>query len=105
MKKDGGMAVAEILEAMMILAFGAAWPASILKSYRSRTAKGKSLFFLLLVEFGYTCGIASKFVTGNKVSFVVVFYFLNLAAVGIDVALYFRNRRLDALADSPEIAD
>lgn len=84
----------------MLLTFGAAWPASILKSHRSRTAKGKSLFFMLLVEFGYLCGIAAKFATGKEVSFVVYFYFLNLCAVAVDIAFYFRNRRLDALADA-----
>ena len=94
--------VTEFLEAAMLLAFGAAWPASILKSYRSRTAKGKSLFFLCIVEFGYLCGIASKFASDREVSFVVAFYFLNLAAVAIDIGFYFRNRRLDALADAQQ---
>lgn len=87
----------ELLEAAMLLSFGAAWPLSILKSYRSRTAKGKSLFFMLVVEFGYLCGIASKFVSGH-ISYVIVFYFINLIAVGIDIGFYFRNRRLDAHA-------
>lgn len=91
--------LSELLEAIMILSFGAAWPFSIVKSYRSRTAKGKSLFFMLVVEFGYLCGIASKFASGN-ISYVLIFYFFNLFAVGIDLALYFRNRRLDALHDA-----
>lgn len=92
--------LAELLEAAMLLSFGAAWPASILKSYRSRTARGKSLFFLFIVEFGYVCGIFAKFATGSEVSFVVVFYFLNLLMVGLDIALYFRNARLDVAADA-----
>lgn len=33
--------MAELLEAMMVLSFGISWPASIIKSYRARTAKGK----------------------------------------------------------------
>ena len=87
--------LAELLEMAMVIAFGAAWPASILKSYRSRTAKGKSIAFLLIVAVGYLCGIGSKF-AANSVSYVVVFYILNLLAVSTDILLYFRNRRLDA---------
>lgn len=89
--------LAEILEVAMVLSFGAAWPASILKSYRSRTAKGKSLVFLCIIVFGYLCGIASKFAAGN-VTYVVAFYALNTLAVSIDICLYFRNRGLDAKA-------
>ena len=35
-----------LLESAMLVAFGAAWPANIIKSLKSRTAKGKSLAFL-----------------------------------------------------------
>ena len=89
--------MAELLEIAMVLAFGAAWPAAIMKSVRSRTAKGKSVAFLLIVAFGYLCGIASKFVGGN-VNYVLAFYILNLSAVSIDIGLYIRNRSLDAAA-------
>ena len=37
------MPIAEILETLMIISFGISWPLNILKSYRSRTTKGKSL--------------------------------------------------------------
>ena len=40
--------MAEILEVIMIVSFGASWPLNVLKSYRARTAKGKSLAFLIL---------------------------------------------------------
>ena len=43
----------EILEIIMILCFGASWPFNVAKSYRARTAKGKSLLFLILIEVGY----------------------------------------------------
>ena len=80
--------------------FGAAWPASILRSLRARTAKGKSLTFLVILFVGYLFGITSKFV-GGHLNYVVVFYFLNLTMVGVDIALYFRNRRLDRLQEKP----
>lgn len=89
--------LAELLEVVMVVAFGAAWPASLLKSHRSRTAKGKSLSFLVIVAFGYASGIASKFAGGN-VSYVVVFYAINLLFVLTDMLLYFRNQRLDRAA-------
>ena len=91
--------MSELLEVLMLLAFGAAWPVAIMKSLKMRSTKGKSLIFLLIVMFGYICGIGSKF-AGGRVNYVVLFYFINLIAVGIDAALYLRNRRLDQLAES-----
>ena len=92
--------MASILELAMVLCFGAAWPASILRSLRARTAKGKSLMFLVILFVGYLFGIASKFV-GGHLNYVVVFYFLNLTMVGVDIALYFRNRRLERRQEKP----
>jgi hypothetical protein len=96
--------MSEILEIIMILCFGASWPFNVYKSYRARTAKGKSLLFLILIEVGYIAGIASKFLNPAYMAafsekwYVLFFYFLNFAMVGTDVALYFRNKRLDRLA-------
>ena len=87
--------MAELLEAFMVVGFGISWPASIVKSYRARTAQGKSLLFLCMILFGYACGIASKLASGS-ITYVFVFYVLNLLMVGTDIILYFRNRRLDA---------
>ena len=53
--------MAEILEIIMLLCFGASWPLNVIKSYKARTAKGKSLAFLLLIIIGYIAGITSKF--------------------------------------------
>lgn len=91
--------LAEILEVIMVLSFGISWPLSIKKSYRARTAKGKSLPFLLLILFGYAVGIASKFVSGN-INYVVMFYMINFTVVGIDISIYFRNRKLDKIAEA-----
>ena len=83
-----------ILEAMMVISFGISWPMSILKSLKGKTTKGKSLFFLCLVFFGYICGIAAKLISRN-ITYVVIFYGVNLVMVGIDLVLYFRNLRYD----------
>ena len=95
--------MSELLEAAMVISFGISWPISIRKSWTARTAKGKSLVFLLLIEFGYICGIASKLTMlateGKPITYVFIFYVLNLLMVGTDVVLYFRNKKLDALAN------
>lgn len=87
--------MSEFLEACMVVSFGISWPMNIIKSVRTRSAKGKSLPFLLFIFAGYICGIASKLISGN-ITYVFVFYVLNLLMVGTDIILYFRNRRLDA---------
>lgn len=93
--------MAELFEIIMIVSFGASWPLNVLKSYRARTAKGKSLAFLCLIFFGYIAGIVSKFLNEDYMTsfsqkwYVLFFYFLNLLMVGIDLIIYFRNKRLD----------
>jgi len=79
----------------MVISFGISWPVSIYKSYRSRSAKGKSLFFLLFILFGYASGIACKLVTGS-LTYVFVFYIINFVMVFTDICLYFRNKSFDA---------
>lgn len=82
-----------IFEAGMLICFGAAWPVNIYKSYKTRSAAGKSLPFLLIVIAGYICGIIHKLLFSRDV--VLYLYLLNLAMVCIDLALYVRNRRYD----------
>jgi hypothetical protein len=96
--------MAEILEIIMIVSFGASWPLNVMKSYRARTTKGKSLAFLLLIFFGYIAGITSKLVNEAYMAsfaekwYVLFFYVLNLIMVGCDLLLYVRNYRLDKKA-------
>lgn len=100
--------MAEILEIIMIVSFGASWPLNVMKSWRARTTKGKSLPFLLLIFFGYIAGIASKLVNETYMAsfaekwYVLFFYCLNLIMVGADLCLYVRNARLDKLAAGAE---
>jgi lipopolysaccharide export LptBFGC system permease protein LptF len=90
--------MSEFLEVLMVLSFGAAWPASILKSLRAKTTKGKSLFFLMIVMFGYICGIGSKIFLG-KVNYVLIFYVINLLMISIDLGIYYRNYKLDMMKE------
>lgn len=93
--------MAEIFEVVMIASFGASWPLNVIKSYKARTTKGKSLAFLCLIFFGYIAGILSKFLNEAYMAsistkwYVLFFYFLNLIMVGADLCLYVRNRKLD----------
>lgn len=93
--------MAEILEVIMVVSFGASWPLNVIKSYKARTTKGKSLPFLCLIFFGYIAGIASKLMNESYMAsinskwYVLFFYILNLIMVGIDLCLYVRNYRLD----------
>ena len=102
--------MAEIFEIIMIVSFGASWPANVLKSYKARTTKGKSLLFLGLIFFGYIAGIISKFVNPFYMAdiaskwYVLFFYVLNLLMVGADLVLYYRNSRFDK-ARAKEAAD
>lgn len=68
------------------------------KSHRSRTAKGKSVAFELLIIAGYLCGLIGKFILGN-LSYVVFFYIADILMVAADLVLTLRNRRLDRERD------
>ena len=93
--------MSEMLEIVMLLCFGASWPMNVIKSWRARTTKGKSLPFLCLILFGYVAGIISKLVNDAYMAafaskwYVLFFYVLNFTMVGVDLCLYFRNRKLD----------
>ena len=90
--------ISEIFEIGMLICFGLSWPFNVAKAYRARTAKGKSLPFLLFIESGYVFGIAGKLLSGSFAWYVLFFYILNFTMVATDIALYFRNRHLDRVA-------
>ena len=93
--------MAEILEVLMVVSFGASWPFNVIKAYKARTAKGKSLLFLCLILFGYIVGIASKLVNDAYMAnfaekwYVLFFYCLNFIMVSADLIVYFRNKKID----------
>ena len=95
-----GIIMSELLEIFMVVSFGASWPFNVIKSYRARTTKGKSLQFLVLIFFGYICGIISKLTAESFKWYVLFFYVLNLIMVGVDLLLYIRNFKLDKAAEA-----
>ncbi len=78
-----------IFEALMLLCFGAAWPFSIYKSYKSKSVEGKSPYFLLILILGYIFGIINKVLISYDI--VLYLYILNLIMVTTDLILYYRN--------------
>ena len=98
--------MAEFFEILMIVSFGASWPMNVMKSYKARTAKGKSILFLGFIFVGYIAGIISKFTNAAYMAnfsskwYVLVFYFINISMVGADICLYIRNKKLDKLAET-----
>lgn len=104
------MNITDLLEALMILCFGLSWPLSIRKSWVSKTAKGKSLFFEFFIWVGYIFGIIRKFMLWGASTTPMgwlfylgwAFYFLNIAEITVDMLLYFRNVKLDKKRDNAQ---
>lgn len=96
---------ASIMEMMMVVCFGISWPLNIIKAWRSRSAKGISLPFYLLIWIGYVFAFAGKFtlIAANAPHpwyetvhwYVMFFYVLNILMVTIGIGIYFRNKHLD----------
>ncbi|MBW6458384.1 MAG: hypothetical protein K0B52_04395 [FCB group bacterium] len=77
-------------EIIMLICFGSAWPFSIYRSWVSRSTKGKSLLFLIIIMCGYCAGILHKLFFHYDP--VIYLYVLNLLMVITDLTLYARNR-------------
>lgn len=85
-----------IWELIMLVCFGISWPFNLIKSIRTRSAKGKSPIFLFAIWIGYIAGIINKLLYSRD--FVMWVYALNFLMVSADIVLYFRNLRLDSIA-------
>lgn len=84
--------MAQIFEVLMLICFGISWPISVVKSIKSKSAKGKSLVFTAVIIVGYICGIASKIAAGH-LTYVLWLYVFNLVAVTLDMAISIVNKR------------
>ena len=82
-----------IFEIIMLLCFSAAWPFSIARSWKSRSTKGKSVIFLIVVLIGYLSGIIHKSQCARDP--VITLYIYNASLVLADLALYLRNSLLE----------
>ncbi len=86
----------QLLEAVMLLCFGASWPISVVKTWRSKQTGGKSLLFMWLIFVGYMAGISGKTIValraGTSVAPVTALYVFNALFVLADITLYCRFR-------------
>jgi hypothetical protein len=89
-----------VFEIVMLCCFGAAWPASLYRSYKARTAKGKSAMFLIVILIGYVAGMLHKIYFSYD--FVIYLYAANFGMVFADLMLWFRNRKIDRLSEAQE---
>ena len=87
-----------LFESIMLICFGLSWPISVYKSATSRSTKGKSVVFTTAIILGYLAGIIGKII-GGAFNYVLVLYFINLAFVSVDFALYFINKRRERICD------
>ncbi len=89
----------DIFETIMLVCFGISWPISVYKDLRSKTAKGKSIYFLIAIIIGYISGITSKlyghFVDGKDLTYVLYLYIVNLVIVTVDLIITIINMRRD----------
>ena len=96
--------MADFFELLMIVCFGVSWPLNIIKAWRARTAKGSSVQFYFLILVGYLFGIASKVIKlcagVSTPGYVWFFYILNSVIVTTGILVWFRNRRLDRMAEA-----
>ncbi|MBM7623814.1 hypothetical protein [Sporohalobacter salinus] len=91
-----------IFEALMLICFGAAWPASIYKSYASRNNSGKSLWFMVIVLIGYISGVTHKLLYSYDL--VIYLYILNGLMVSVDILFYYRNFKINKKEKNKEVS-
>lgn len=74
-------------EILMLICFGVSWPIALIKTYTTKSVKGKSLLFLFLVFLGYIFGIIHKII--YNFDYVIWLYLLNGLLVAADMTLWF----------------
>ena len=67
-----------------------AWPISIVRMIRSKSTKGKSLFFSSVIVLGYAFGIVHKCL--YDLNWVLSVYILNFLLVSVDTAVFIYTR-------------
>ena len=96
---------AQLLEAGMLICFGASWPVAIFKTLRTRRTEGKSFAFLVLIFLGYLSGVAAKFLRARgagRPEAVTSLYVLNALFVGVEIMLYLLYR---PIPDRPDLSN
>ena len=79
-----------IFEAIMLVCFGSSWPFAVVKTFKTKSAKGKSRIFLILIILGYISGIINKIL--NSMDIVFWLYVINLLLVCTDFIFCIKYR-------------
>jgi hypothetical protein len=84
-----------LLEALMLLCFGLAWPVANLRMLRSGRAEGKGCAFTLIILCGYLAGAAGKLALADvhgPLAEVFWLYLLNAGSVATNLSLQWTYR-------------
>ncbi len=79
-----------LYEILMLICFGISWPVAVIKTYKSKSVKGKSFLFLFLILLGYVFGIIHKVI--YNFDYVIWLYVANGLLVLADMALWFKYK-------------
>ena len=79
-------------EAGMLICFGASWPFAVRKTFKTKSVKGKSKLFLMLIILGYIFGMINKIL--NSMDIVFLLYVVNLLLVSTDFyfCILYKNK-------------
>ena len=80
-------------EILMLICFGVSWPIAVLKTYKTKSVKGKSFLFLFLILLGYVFGIIHKVI--YSLDYVIWLYIINGVLVLADMTLWFKYKNND----------
>ena len=92
----GFQSLPSLLEGVMLLCFGLAWPLANLRMLRTRRAEGKGLGFTLIILCGYTAGACAKLAlasTGHGLAPLFWLYLFNGSMVATNLGLQWRLGR------------
>jgi hypothetical protein len=85
--------LAMLLEAVMLICFGVAWPLANLRMLRSGRAEGKGMAFTAIILCGYIAGALAKLAwatAAHTLPLVFWLYVLNTVSVGGNLLLQWR---------------
>ena len=83
--------MANLFEALMVIAFGFSWPINAYKSFKSKNSEGKSFHFEIIILVGYFFGISGK-ILNHQINYVFAIYLLNVAFVAADLIISLNNK-------------
>ena len=90
-----------VFEAGMMVCFGVSWPVAAYKTFRAKSAKGKSLTFCSLIMVGYICGLIHKLFFYRD--WVLWLYIINMFFVSLDMLLCIRYKKFPVAQKTEEI--